>query len=262
MPAGVQCGLPVQQCAYGEDIANGMITDNSTDSGEQVQSLTCDPGYQAVGDVTKRECNHTTGNWKTRFSCEGRMCPPAPNITNGYFVNPDDQKEFRLPMMLMYRCNDNAKPANGIVEYDVTYLVMCALNVSSGELYWRDAERLPVCIEDIVVTVAAQTALAVAVSVGIIIPLIIVAAMIVIILAGIVFYNKLRKRRRELVGDELAFNFDTQSEKSREILEFGNPLYNDEDTQLVDPTEPDTVASGTTEAAAFEDTIKEATTEI
>ena len=121
---------------------------------------------------------------------------------------------------------------------------------------------MPVCIEDIVVTVAGQTAPAVAVSVGIIIPLIIVAAMIVIILAGIVFYNKLRKRRRELVGDELAFNFDTQSEKSREILEFGNPLYNDEDTQLVDPTEPDTVASGTTEAAAFEDTIKEATTEI
>ena len=76
------------------------------------------------------------------------MCPHAPNITNGYFVNPDDQKEFRLPMMLMYRCNDNAKPANGIVE-DVTYLVTCALNVSSGKLYWRDAERLPVCIEDI-----------------------------------------------------------------------------------------------------------------
>ena len=76
------------------------------------------------------------------------MCLPAPNITNGYFVNPDDQKEFRLPTMLMYRCNDNAKPANGIVE-DVTYLVTCALNVSSGKLYWRDAERLPVCNEDI-----------------------------------------------------------------------------------------------------------------
>ena len=42
-----------------------------------------------------------------------------------------------------------------------------------------------------VVTVAAQTAPAVAVSVGIIIPLIIVSAMIVIILAGVVFYNKL-----------------------------------------------------------------------
>ena len=63
--------MPVQQCAYGEDIANGMITDNQTDSGEQVQSLTCDPGYQAVGDVTKRECNRTTGNWNARFSCEG-----------------------------------------------------------------------------------------------------------------------------------------------------------------------------------------------
>ena len=65
--------VPVQQCAYGEDIANGMITDNQTDSGEQVQSLTCDPGYQAVGDVTKRECNHTTGNWNARFSCEGQL---------------------------------------------------------------------------------------------------------------------------------------------------------------------------------------------
>ena len=42
-----------------------------------------------------------------------------------------------------------------------------------------------------VVTVAAQTAPAVAVSVGIIIPLIIVSAMIVVILAGVVFYNKL-----------------------------------------------------------------------
>ena len=47
-----------------------------------------------------------------------------------------------------------------------------------------------------------------------------------------------------------------------EVLEFGNPLYNDDDTHLVDPTEPDTMASGTMEAAAMEDTIKEATTEI
>lgn len=42
-----------------------------------------------------------------------------------------------------------------------------------------------------------------------------------------------------------------------EVLEFGNPLYSD------DPTEPDTTeAAGTTEAAAIEDTIQEATTEI
>lgn len=62
--------VPVQQCNYG-DIANGMITDQLTDKGEQVQSLTCDAGYQAVGRVTERECNHTTGNWNALFSCEG-----------------------------------------------------------------------------------------------------------------------------------------------------------------------------------------------
>ena len=62
--------VPVQQCAYG-DITNGMITDDLTDNGEQVQSLTCDAGYQAVGGVTERECNHTTGIWNAPFSCEG-----------------------------------------------------------------------------------------------------------------------------------------------------------------------------------------------
>ena len=51
-------------------------------------------------------------------------------------------------MMLKYRCNDNAKPANGNPA-DMTYLVTCTLNVSSGELYWSGAESLPVCIEDI-----------------------------------------------------------------------------------------------------------------
>ena len=81
-------------------------------------------------------------------SHSGRLCPAAPNITNGYFENPDDQTVFRLPMMLKYRCNDNAKPANGNPA-DMTYLVTCTLNVSSGELYWSDAESLPVCIEDI-----------------------------------------------------------------------------------------------------------------
>ena len=62
--------VPVQQCASGE-IANGVITDQLTDNGEQVQSLTCDAGYEAVGGVTERECNHTTGNWNAPFSCEG-----------------------------------------------------------------------------------------------------------------------------------------------------------------------------------------------
>ena len=46
-------------------------------------------------------------------------------------------------MMLQYRCNDNAEPA------DVTFLVTCRLNESTGELYWDGAENLPVCIENI-----------------------------------------------------------------------------------------------------------------
>lgn len=67
---------------------------------------------------------------------------------NGYFERMDDETEFRLDTRLMYRCNDNARPAVEIPNI-VTYLVTCDVNETSGELYWDGADDLPVCIENV-----------------------------------------------------------------------------------------------------------------
>ena len=70
----LQC--PLVQVSNG-DVAEEVNTDN-----DQVQVLTCHPGYQPVGGVTRLVCNHTTGTWiamefinngaEYTFGCEGR----------------------------------------------------------------------------------------------------------------------------------------------------------------------------------------------
>lgn len=64
-------------------VSNGDVVEEVNTDNDQVQVLTCDPGYQPVGGVTTRTCNHTTGTWnkmkfinngtENTFGCEGRV---------------------------------------------------------------------------------------------------------------------------------------------------------------------------------------------
>lgn len=62
--------MPPQQCTSG-DVSNGKVTESLNDDNVLVQQLNCDAGYQPVGGVTERMCDHSTGNWDARFECEG-----------------------------------------------------------------------------------------------------------------------------------------------------------------------------------------------
>jgi deleted-in-malignant-brain-tumors protein 1 len=217
--AGILCGETALPCTPASNTPYATVT-SSIDDGTQVETLTCwQGGYQAIGEMYSRRCDMTTGQWDYtgNFGCTARQCPTLTSPDNT--IQFPIRSVFYVNQSIAYSCQSGYEPVGQ------SNTRQCLWNAVSSEVYWSGEEG-PTCTLLPTVVAGAVNSQSLGAGLGVAIPVIIILGIVIAVVAFIVVYIRWRKRGKDL-EDTAPIVYESESDKIRDFLEFGNPLYED-----------------------------------